>query len=132
MLTAVVADGAAVVTDRLDTVLIASAVSLFLPLLVNLVTKHTASDGLKSVINLIASAVISTLVLWTNPTGVPVTWYVIGNTFIASLIASFTAYKAVWKPTGLSGTVASKTANFGLGSPPVVETADKGAEEGGV
>lgn len=120
-----------VVADRLDTVLIASLAALFIPLLVNLLTKHSASDGMRAIVNIVAVALDSTLVLWTNPTGVPVTWYVIGNTFLAALISSFTAYKAVWKPTGVSGSVTNATKNFGVGSPPTLQTDSKGAEEMG-
>lgn len=129
--TLVVLQDGTVVGDRLDTTLIASLVALFIPLLVNLLTKQSASDGLRAVVNVVAVALNSVVVLWVNPTDVPITWQVCVNTFVASLIASFTAYKSVWKPTGVSGSLAAGTSNFGLGSPPKLQTADKGAEEMG-
>jgi hypothetical protein len=118
-------------TAQLDTRLLAMLAAAFVPLLVNLVTKTTASDGLKSVVNIVAVALTSVLAIWINPTDQPVTIWLVVNTFLLSLVTSFSAYKGVWKPTGVSGTVAAKTASVGLGSPPVVETADKGTEERG-
>lgn len=120
---------AALAASTLDVRQIAIIASLAVPLLVNLASKQTASDGLKAVLNIVGSALVSALALWVNPTDQPVTIWLFVNTFLAALVASFVAYKAVWKPTGISGTVAEKTADFGVGSPPSMETDDKGAEE---
>ncbi len=120
---------AVLAASTLDVRQIAIIASLAVPLLVNLASKQTASDGLKAVLNIVGSALVSALALWVNPTDQPVTIWLFVNTFLAALVASFVAYKAVWKPTGISGTVAEKTANVGFGSPPTLETEDKGAEE---
>lgn len=120
---------AVLAASTLDVRQIAIIASLAVPLLVNLVSKKSASDGLKAVLNIVGSALVSALALWVNPTDQPVTIWLFVNTFLAALVASFVAYKAVWKPTGISGTVAEKTANVGFGSPPTLETEDKGAEE---
>lgn len=121
----------AVAATYLDTRLLAMLGALFIPLLVNLLTKKTASDGLKAVVNIIGVGLVTVLSLWINPSDQPPTLWLAVNTFLASLIASFVAYKGVWKPTGVSGTLSVKTASFGLGSPPVMETPDKGAEDMG-
>jgi hypothetical protein len=117
--------------QQVDTVLIATLVSIFIPLVVNLLTKQSASDGLRSVVNIVGVALVSVCSLWINPSDTPVTWQLCVNTLLASFVASFASYKGLWKPTGISGAVAAKTANIGIGSPPVVETPYKGAEERG-
>lgn len=103
--------------------------SLLVPLLVSFITKQTASDGLRSVVNIVATMVVAVIALWLNPSDVAITWQVVVNTALASLIASFTAYKALWKPTGVAGSITAHTSDFGLGSPPVLETEDKGSED---
>lgn len=120
-----------VVGDEVSTVLLATIVSLFIPLFVNLVTKKTASSGLKSVVSLVAVCLDSVVFLWINPGDTVITWQLAVNTFLAAFVANFAAYQGIWKPTGVSGTVVNATPNFGLDSPPVLETADKGAEEAG-
>lgn len=114
---------------QLDTVAIATLVSFFIPLLVSLVTKHTASDGLRAITNIVATAIVAVVTLFATPHTGAITWQVCVNTFIAALVASLAGYHGVWKPTGVSGSVTSATRNFGLGSPPVLETPNKGAED---
>jgi len=120
-----------VVAQQVDTVLVATLVSIFIPLLVNLVTNKTASDGLRSIVNIVGVALVSVCSLWINPSDTPVTWQLCVNTVLASFVASFASYKGLWKPTGISGAIAAKTANIGVGSPPIVETPYKGAEDRG-
>lgn len=126
-----VADEATVPSYITTTTLVANLLALAVPLLVNLITKSSASDGLRAVVNIVATAVLSALALWANPSGVDVTWQLAAYTFLSSLVTSFTAYKAIWKPTGVSGSVVAASSGFGLGSPPAVETASKGAEDMG-
>lgn len=118
-----------VASDTLDIRTVATLAAVVLPLLVNLITKQSASDGLKSIINLIGSALITVLSLWINPDGQEVTLWLAINTFVFAILTSVVAYKGVWKPTGVSGSIAASTPNLGLGSPPVLETPDKGAED---
>ena len=75
--------------QAVDTVLIATIVSMFIPLGVNFVTKYTASDGLKAVINIVGVCLISVVTLWINPSDVPITWQLCLNTFLASFATSF-------------------------------------------
>lgn len=112
-----------------DITSIAVIISFFIPLLVSVLAKKTASDGLKAVINLVATAIASAVALWLNPHDGPITWALALNTFFFSLAASLVSYKGVLKPTGIAGSVANATAGFGLGSPPTLETSSKGAEE---
>lgn len=112
-----------------DTTMLATLVSLLVPMLVSVVTKQNASDGLRAIVNIVAVAVVAVCALWINPSGDPVTMPVVVNTILASLVSSFVAYKSFFKPTGLTGTLTRKTRNFGLGPQPVLETPDKGAEE---
>ena len=120
-----------VASDTLDIRTVATLAAVLLPLLVNLVTKQTASDGLKSIINLVGSALITVLSLWINPDGQDVTGWLALNTFVFAILTSVVAYKGVWKPTGVSGAIAASTPNLGIGSPPVLETSDKGQEDMG-
>jgi hypothetical protein len=115
----------------LDVRLLAMLASALVPLLVNLITKQTASDGLRAVANIVATAVLTVLALWINPGSQPITVWLALNTFLFSLGTSFTAYKGVWKPTGVSGSITAKTPNLGLGSPPTVQTPSKGQEDVG-
>lgn len=131
MLLQLVTQEGVVVGNRIDTVLIATLVALFIPLLVNLITKQTASDGLRAVVSLIATALTSVIALWINPTDQPITWQLCVNTFVSAFIAAFAAYKGLWKPTGVSGSVTTHTKDFGFSSPPTMETSEKGAEDRG-
>ncbi len=124
-----VLEGEVVTDSNLDVRQIAILASLLVPLAVSFVTKQTASDGLRAVVNIIGSALVSALAIWINPSDQAVTFWLFVNTFLAALVASFVAYKAVWKPTGVAGSITEKTANIGLGSPPTMETDSKGAEE---
>lgn len=115
----------------LNTVAIATLASFFVPLLVSFITKQSASDGLRAVLNIIGVALISVITLWVNASTQPVGWALAINTFILSLVTSVSAYKGLWKPTGITGSITAATPNLGLGSPPLLETASKGAEDMG-
>jgi hypothetical protein len=118
-------------STTVDTVALAGLLSLLVPLVVSAVTKQTASDGLRSVVNMIASALVAVLALWVNPGDGPVSWQTVVNTLIGALVVSLVAYKGFWKPTGVAGSVTVATSNFGIGPRPVLETDDKGAENVG-
>lgn len=127
----IVTQEGAIVAEQLDTTAIATLLSLLVPLAVSAITKRTASEGLKSVVNIVATAVVATLALWINPGDIEITWAVVANTMLASFVASLVAYKGIWKPTGVTGTVAAATERFGIGTPPAptMETDEKGMEE---
>lgn len=118
------------VSTVLDGRAIAALVGVFLPLLVQAITKQTASSGLKAVLNLIGSALVTVLAFVLEPGNTVVNWVTVTNVFIAAFLVSAGSYKFIWQPTGVTGTIADKTSNFGVGSPPTLETADKGEEEG--
>ena len=110
-----------------DTATIAAGISSFAPIVVAWITKKQASDRVKAVINLLAVAVASVIALIINGTndGSPLSWQLIVSTFIAGLIASISAFKGVWKPLGITGSVANASQDFGVGKPvpAVLETA---------
>lgn len=101
---------------QFDTAAIAALVSLFIPLLVSLVTKRTAADSVKALVNMAAVALTAVIALAVNPGLGEVTLTLIINTLVISLVASITAYKGVWKPTGVTDAIEDKTANVGIGS----------------
>ncbi len=105
--------------------------SVLVPLVVGLVTKRTASDGLKAALGILGSVIVTVLAFVVDPGNTVVNWITVTNVFITSLVSQLTAYLAVYKPLGVAGTVAAKTGGFGLGSPPTLETENKGAEDVG-
>lgn len=107
----------------------ARLLGLFVPLVVAFITKKFASQGLKGFLNLVVSAVVgSTVYLVAEDGGYDWTGFVNGtlDTFIASIIA----YYGFLKPSGIAGSVANATKNFGLGQPDM-QTNDVGAESAG-
>lgn len=116
-------------TDQtlLDAQTIALLSGVVIPLLVGLVSKLNASSGLKAIINAFLSAVAGTLATVTQVTAPQVRDFVIA--ILSTWVVSVATYYGVYKPTGVAGTVAEKTAGFGLGSPPVLQTGDKGFED---
>ena len=125
----IVTQDGTVVGSTIDTTVIATLASLLVPLLVSFITKQTASDGLRSIVNIVAAGVVAALALWINPSDAPVTWQLVVNTMLASFVASISAYKGIWKPTGVTGSITARTPSLGLGRPPL-QTHDVDAEEG--
>lgn len=119
--TLIVTQDGAVLGDYLDVQVLAMLGSALMPIVVSFLTKRAASDALKSVINIVATAAMAVLALWINPGDVEVTTKLIINTFILSFVTSLTAYKGLWKPLGVTDRVESKTATFGLGRSAVEE-----------
>lgn len=114
---------AAAASTQLDTVTISALISLFMPLAVSFITKRESTDGLKALTNIVATALLAAVVIvLVPPDGTQFSWTLVANTFVASLLTSFMAYKGIWKPTGVTASIAEKSAGFGLGSPPTVET----------
>lgn len=107
-----------VVGGYLNVQLIAMLGAAVMPLLVSFIVKKTASNGLRAVINILATAIMAVLALWVNPGDVPVTVPLIIDTFLFSFITSLAVYKGLWSPTGVTDSIANKTANFGIGTPP--------------
>lgn len=111
----------------LDAQTIAMVTGLAIPLLVGLLSKINASSGLKGVLNAVLSATAGVLATVTQVDSANLRDFVIamGSTWIVSVAS----YYGLWKPTGVAGTVIQATARFGVGSPPTLETDEKGVEE---
>lgn len=114
----------------LDAATLTRLLGLLVPLLVATITKKYASAGLKGFLNLVASAVVGSLVYLVAENG-GYDWTGFVNASLDTFMTSIIAYYGVLKPTGLAGSFTNATAGFGFGSPPTFETDDKGAEEAG-
>lgn len=114
--------------DTLDLQALSVALGLFVPLVVQLLSKLHASEGLKSVLNLVVSALVTVMSLVITSTD-HINLRTVIITFVNVFVSSLVAYKGFYKPTGIAGSIASATANIGIGSPPELETEDKGAED---
>lgn len=101
---------------QLDVSAIASLISLFIPLFVAFVTTRYASSRLHSLVSVASSAVTSVLAIWISQPATHVTYQLIVNTFVISLVTSVASYKGVWKPLGATDAVKNATPNFGLGT----------------
>lgn len=114
----------------LDSQAIAMIAGLVIPLLVGLVTKINASGGLRAVLNAFFSAVAGAIaVIGTDLERAELRTFVVA--IVSTWIVSVATYYGVWKPTGVAGSVIDATGRFGLSSPPVVQTDDKGVEDAG-
>lgn len=117
---------------ELDVSMLNRVVALFLPLLVALVTKKVTSQGLKSSLLFVFSAIAGLATTMIQADGrIPVAQVI--DAMLTTLVTAVAVYYGLWKPTGIAGSITEKTANFGIGSPPgpVMETADKGQEDVG-
>ncbi len=105
------------VTVTLDQYWLTMIISVFLPMIVALVTKQVASGGLKAVILLFLSAVTGTLTQIAAANGV----FDLKDAIVATVMSFVIAvgiHFGLLSPTGLTGSegkIQSKTANVGLG-----------------
>jgi hypothetical protein len=117
-----------------STIIDAQTISLLcgvvIPLLVGLLAKINASDGLKAVINALLSALAGTLATFTQTgLGAGVDWKTLVISILSVWVVSVATYYGVYKPTGVAGSLAAATPKFGFGPRPVLETDDKGVED---
>ena len=112
----------------LDAQTISFLCGIVIPLIVGVLTKINASDGLKAVVNALLSALAGALATFTQ-TGLTsdVDWKTLVISILSVWVVSVATYYGIWKPTGVAGTVNVKTGNFGIGSPPTMETDEKAA-----
>lgn len=103
-------------------------IGLLIPILTALVTKHVAAQGLKAVTTTVLSAITAAAAVLVAADGHSFAWQAFVNAFINTFVPAIALYYGLWKPTGLAGSVAAATKNFGIGSPPTLETAEKGQE----
>lgn len=100
---------------QLSPIWLTAAVSVFIPLVVGLITKSKATTLEKTLINLLASAVVGgiTTALATNGSVDPAAWLVgMGVAFGSSVVSHYN----LWKPTGVSATVQNVAPGVGLGT----------------
>lgn len=103
------------------------ALGLLIPLLTAIVTKKVAAQGTKAVITLVASALLGSIgYLAGEGGGYDLAGFF--NAFLNAFIPAIAAYYGLWKPTGLAGSVAEATGDFGIGRTPALQTEDKGQE----
>lgn len=98
----------------LDTGAVAGVIAFFIPLVVSLVTKREASNGIKAAAAAVGTVVASVVALWWAPDHDPVTWQLVVTTVIFALVTQISAYKAVWQH-GVSPAIENATPNFGFG-----------------
>lgn len=98
----------------LDMSAVAGAIAFFVPLLVSIITKRDASDGVKAAAAVAGAVAAAVIALWTNPGGGPITTSLVINTILVALVTQIAAYKSVWQHS-VSPVLANATANFGLG-----------------
>lgn len=111
----------------LDAQAVALLAGIIIPLVVGLLAKMNASSGLKAILNAFLSALAGALVTVTQVDSATLRDFI--TAILSTWVVSVATYYGVWKPTGVAGTVAVATSGFGVGSPPVVETSDKGKED---
>lgn len=108
----------ALASEFIDVATLAGAISAFVPIAVAFITKKEASDRVKAIVNLLAVAAASVIALFVNGNnGEPITWSLVAATFMTGLVTSIVAYKAGWKPVGVTPAIANATRNLGFGTP---------------
>lgn len=85
------------------------------PLVVALVNKSRANRALKSLSNVLLSALAAVIALWAKNDLNTDLWTSL-NAFITALTASIASYYGVWKPTGVAPAIAGATGDVGIGS----------------
>ena len=103
-------------------------IGLLIPVLTALITKRLASQGLKAVTTTVLSAVTAAAAVLVAADGHSFAWQAFVNAFINAFVPAIVTYYGLWKPTGVTGSVAAATHRFGIGPRPVLETADKGQD----
>lgn len=87
---------------------------VLIPLLVGVITKMRASEGLKAIVNAGLSAVAGALTAVLASTGA-VRWQSVVISILSTWIVSVASHYGFWKPTGASQAVQSVAPTFGLG-----------------
>ncbi len=110
-----------------DAQLAALLLGVVIPLLVGLLSKINAPDGLKSVMNLGLSA-LAALLTTVSVDGGDFLVREFVTLFAFTWGTSIVSYYGLHKPTGVAGSVASATRDFGIGPKPRLTTDEKGLE----
>lgn len=85
-----------------------------IPLLVAIVTKTSASSGVKAIAN-VALCILTGVIQHLLAAGGSSTWVDITQAAIAAFVASVTSYHSFWRPTGVAPALAQSTASVGIG-----------------
>lgn len=107
--------------DFSDPTSVVNMLGILVPLIVAFISKRYASSGLKSVLNVVTSAVVSSLGYLVVASGDGYDLVGFLEAFVGTLIVSIAAYYGVLKPTNLTEAVSVRTKGFGFGSPPEFE-----------
>lgn len=93
---------------------IAALIGLAVPLLVSLLSKSHASDGIKVILNLVLTALGSVaLTIVGTDGGFDFPAFI--NAWVAAFVTSVTAYYGAYKPSGLAPGLQTATGSFGFG-----------------
>lgn len=88
---------------------------IVIPIVTALITKSSASSGLKSVVTTALSAVTATVVYVVAADGGGYDWQGFLNAFLNTFIPAIVLYYGLYKPTGVTTRVNVSTGAFGLG-----------------
>ncbi len=95
-----------------------------IPLLVGLVTRLNASGGVKAVLNAGLSALAGVVSVWIELDGSLVLKTALIS-FLSTWGISILTYYGLYKPTGVTASLQSATARFGIGKPTTLQTHSK-------
>lgn len=90
-------------------------VSTLIPLLVGVVTKLGASSSIKVVTMLVLNAVSALFTVGTQQDGTAVISKTAAIYALFGVVQSVALYYGVWKPSGVSAAINTKTSNVGIG-----------------
>jgi hypothetical protein len=102
---------------ELDVMLLNFLLGVVMPLVTAALTKITASPGLKSTFNLVASLVAGSLGYLIAHDG-RTTWYELLTYAFTTYLASGVSYQNLWRPNGVAPAIQVKTRNVGVGGHP--------------
>jgi hypothetical protein len=98
--------------DYSDLTLITIVSGTLIPILVALVSKLNASPGLKAILNFGFSAIVAAIALENEAS---FNWRSFTINFALTYLVSIATYYGLFKPTGVTQTVAEKTKDIGIG-----------------
>lgn len=104
---------AVVITVKTETT--AKLIGIVIPILVALVTKASASSGMKAVINALMSAVAGALAVVVQQHGDVWNLNTLGASIGWTWVVSIATYYGLLKPAGIAPAVARVTARAGIG-----------------
>lgn len=101
---------------------------LIIPLLVGLLAKLDATAGVKSVL-LLALTALSQVINTAWAADVGWQWQLFLWNFMVAFLMAVGSYFGFYRGTGVTATIQAKTAGFGVGSPPTMQTDEQPLED---